>query len=176
MTDTQLKHDPRTKSQIRDVLYDYLYKPVRRKFRRELDEIVVANTRALASSYACFVYRNGLYKKSDFQGLPPRPANRLVKGLQDRMETYLHDLGQVNQHELPYVMGFINNVLNSSDDLKDYLQVFPSVLHPPLNQMIDKCPCKSTKLAPEAAEEMRDRNQHSIELIKQRLAYNLLLQ
>lgn len=171
-----LKHDPRTKTQIRDALYDYLYKPVLAKFERELDEIVVANTRAIASSHACFTYRNVLYKKSDFQGLPPRLSNKLIPALVDRMETYLEAKGRVNQQELPYVMGFINLVLNSSDDMLDYLNVFPGVLHAPLKAMIDTCPCHNTKLAPETAEEMRDRNQHPIELIKQRLAYNLLLQ
>lgn len=174
--DSSLRHDPRTKSQIRDVLYHYLYDPVIRKFKKELDEIVVANTRAVGSASFSFVYRNEMYVKSDFTGRPPLKANRLVAALQERMDKYLHDLGEVNNTELPYVMGFVNQVLNSSNDMEDYLLVFPSVLHPPLKDMIDTCPCHNSKLAHETAEEMRERNQHSIELIKRRLAYNLLVQ
>lgn len=176
MISKELKHAAKTKTQIRDVLHHYLYRPVLLKLERELDAIIVANNQIIRSSYECFMYRNELYKKSTFKGLPPRPSNRLDKSLFERMDKYIDTVGDLNQYEMPYVMGFVNQVLNSSDDLMDYLRVFPKLLHSPLQEMIDSCPCKNTKLAPETVADMQHRNHENIELIKQRLAYNLLLQ
>jgi len=88
---------------------------------------------------------------------------------------YLKEVNELNMHEIPYVMGFINQVLNSSDDLNDYLRVLPETMHRPLKELMDICPCRTTKLSPETVEEMRTRNNHSIELMKRRLVTNLLL-
>ena len=174
-TDTQLHHDPRTKKQIKDCLYEYLYAPVDRKLYQRIREIIVANSRALASSQTGFMYRNVWYSLEPTK-VAPRRKDRLVPALRDRMEEYLTEKAQLNDYEIPYVLGFINAVLNSSDDMQDYLLVFPSPLHPPLKKMIDSCPCGTTRLQPETVEEMQERNRLPIELIKSRLVTNLLLQ
>lgn len=175
MTTHQLQHDPRTKQQIKDALYTYLYAPVERKLKRTLDELIVANSRALASSHDSFIYRNKVYKREETSKVPRR-KNPLVPALHERMDAYLAQVEQLNTQEIPYVVGFINQVLNSSDDMQDYLRVFPEPLHPPLHEMIDKCPCHTTKLKTETVEELVARNQEPIELIKHRLVHNLLLQ
>lgn len=174
-TDTQLRHDPRTKQQIKDRLYRYLYAPVERKLHLRIKEIIIANSRALASSQTGFMYRNEWYTLEPDKPAPRR-KDRLVKALKPQMDEYLKEISQLNNTEIPYVLGFINTVLNSSDDMNDYLQVFPTPLHPPLKEMIATCPCRTTKLHPETVAEMQERNQVSIEMIKSRLVTNLLLQ
>lgn len=170
----ELKYDPRTKQNIKDTLHSYLYEPVIRKFRERLAAIITANSNALGSSHGSFIYRNEVYQLNEQEKLP-RKMNRLIPQLHDQMDTYLREVNELNMHEIPYVMGFINQVLNSSDDLNDYLRVLPETMHRPLKELMDSCPCRTTKLSPETVEEMRTRNNHSIELMKRRLVTNLLL-
>lgn len=174
MTD-RIEHDPRTKQQIKDRLYHFLYDPVQRKFDLRLKHLIVANAKALSSSQDGFMYRNHWYTLSPDQP-QPRPSDRLVPALRPEMDAFLRDRHQLNSYEIPYVLNYINQVLNSSDDMQDYLRAFPEPLHRPLNEMIESCPCRSTKLPPETIEELQERNHIPIELIKQRLVTNLLLQ
>ena len=175
MTGTQLHHDPRTKQQIKNCLYEYLYSPVQRKMNKRIKEIIVANSKAQASSQTGFMYRNEYYC-IDEKAIPPRRKIRLLDSLKPKMEEHLQETKHLNEYEIPYVLGFINQVLNSSDDMQDYLKVFPTPLHPPLQKMIDSCPCSNSKLTPETADEMAKRNEVPINLIKSRLVLNLLLQ
>lgn len=173
--DTQLRHDPRTKQMIKDRLYKYLYAPVERKLHTRIKGIIIANSRTLSSSQTGFMYRNEWYSLEPDKPAPRR-KDRLVNALKPQMDEYLKEIKQLNNTEIPYVLGFINTVLNSSDDMNDYLQVFPTPLHTPLKEMIDTCPYLTTKLQPETVAEMQARNQVSIEMIKSRLVTNLLLQ
>jgi len=175
MSDAQLQHDPRTKSNIKELLYHYLYDPIEKKLDEEIKALVIANAKALKSSQRGFVYRNHWYTTEPDKPAPRR-KDRLIPALKSRMDEYLAEVTTLNTQELPYVMGFINQVLNSSDDLQDYFQVFPESLHEPLQTMIGSCPCRMTRLAPETAQEMRERNAHPIQLIQSRLVLNLLIQ
>ena len=40
----QLNHDPRTKQQIKDILYQHQYGPVQGQFKKRLDEIITKNS------------------------------------------------------------------------------------------------------------------------------------
>lgn len=170
----QLRHDPRTKQNIKDMLYSYMYDPVQHKFKERLSRIILKNSTALGSSHACFIYKNELYQLDENER-PPRKVNRLLPELHSEMNEYLKDINRLNMHEIPYVMGFINQVLNSSEDLQDYMRVLPKVLHRPLQDAIESCPCCTSKLTPETVEEMCRRNYRSIELMKARLVRNLIL-
>lgn len=172
---SEVKHDPRTKLLIKEGLYDYLYGPVQQKSDRRIKEIIIANTRALASSHQSFIYRNVVYEM-DPKVLRPRLMNRLVDALKPDMDEYLQNLEMLNQHEVPHVMGYITQVLNSSDDMQDYFRLLPDIMHPPLQRMIDKCPCRTENLSEEFVTEMQANNQTPIELIKRRLVTNLLIQ
>ena len=90
------------------------------------------------------------------------------------MDLYLKDLNTLNTHEIPYVLGFINQVLNASNDLPDYLRVLPASIHQPIQDMINSCGCRTTQLTEETVAHLQQSNQRSIELLKQRLMLNLL--
>ena len=168
-----LQHDPRTKSQIKDKLYAFLYEPVQRQFKTRLDSLIKRNTVILGASHQSFIYKGNLYT-CDITP-PPRKLNRLVPQLVPDMDAYLADLKQLNDKEVPYVMGFINQVLNSSNDLHDYLRLLPSSVHQPIQKLIDSCPYRTKKLTDEQVQELQTRNKQSIDLVKQRMVTNLLI-
>lgn len=169
----RLQHDPRTKQQIKDSLYNFLYAPVLRDFGNRLEAIVIKNAVLIGSANHSFSYR-GLYYTS-IAGPLPRRMDRLAKALHPVMDSYLADLKQLNLHEVPMVLGYINKVLNSSNELHDYLKMFPSAIHSPIEGMIATCPCRTTGLSIEGMQAIQKQNQHTIDLIKTRLVINLIM-
>lgn len=167
-----LQHDPRTKQQIKDLLYSYLYDPVERKYHQKLKSLIQRNSLALNKPEECFSYRGVIY----FEELSriPRKVARLVPALHPEMDQYLADLKQLNEQELPFVLGFITQVLNASNDLQDYLRVLPESIHKPIEELIASCGCRTTQLPAETVEQLKARNAQSIALMKQRLVLNLL--
>ena len=168
-----LQHDPRTKQQIKDMLYAFLYEPVQKQFKTRLDSLIKRNTVITGASHQSFSYKGNLY--SNDSAPIPRKLNRLVPQLHADMDAYLADLKQLNDREVPYVTGFINQVLNASNDPHDYLRLLPSSAHQPIRALIDSCPYRTKKLTDEQVQEMQTRNQQSIDLVKKRMVTNLLI-
>jgi len=168
-----LQHDPKTKQQIKEILFAFLYNPVERHFKKQLDAIILQNALLLNSPHQCFSYKGVVYA---IQVAPViRKMPRLSPALHLRMDEYLKEVKQLNNTELPYVLGFINQVLNSSNNLQDYLKMLPASIHGPIEQLIATCPCRTVALDKEHVQQLKDKNQASIDMIKQRMVSNLLL-
>jgi len=170
----RLQHDPRTKQQIKDTLYEYMYGPALRHYKQRINKIILANCRLINSAYESFNYKGTLYV-TDAKLALPRKANRLHPSLVPEMEAYLAEIKRLNDVELPYVLGYITRVLNSSNHLQDYLKLFPDSLHPPIKQIINSCPCRSTGMPDAEVRDWQETHQELIDLIKQRLVLNLIL-
>lgn len=168
-----LQHDPRTKQQIKDVLYELLYRPIQKQLEGRLNQIIIKNTVQGSHTHKSFIYRNEIYNV-DTAPLP-RKMNRLLPQLQPEMDAYLRELKELNNSELPYVLGFINRVLNSSNELHDYLRVFPETIHGPIQHLINTCPCRARKLTEEQVNDLKANNQQAIDLLRQRMVINLLI-
>jgi hypothetical protein len=168
-----LQHDPRTKQQIKDTLYDLLYEPSQRRFQEQLNDIIHRNTIAGGYSHKSFIYREVTYS-CDTEPLPRR-MNRLMSHLQPDMDAYLSEVKVLNDTELPYVLGFITRVLNSSNELHDYLRVLPDALHRPIKHLIDSCPCRNRKLDDTEVGALQAQGTMAIELMQNRMVTNLLL-
>lgn len=169
----QLQHDPRTKQQVKDALYEYLYTPLLKQFKLRLDTLIVKNSVLLGNSERSFSYKGVVYQ---MESAPlPKLLNRLVRQLHPTMDDYISERDQLNNYELPYVLGFISQVLNASNDLQDLLLVLPSSVHRPIEDLIASCPCRTRKLTQEGVHNLRIRNQVSINLMKQRQVMNLLI-
>lgn len=168
-----LQHDPRTKQQIKDTLYTFLYEPVQKQFKHRLNHLIQRNTMMLGASHQSFTYKGNLYTYD--VAPPPRKLNRLNPKLIPDMDAYLIDLKQFNDKEIPYVVGFINQVLNASNYLHDYLRVLPQSLHPPIQKLIDSCPYRTKKLTDTEVQEIQAKNQRYIDLVKSRMVMNLLI-
>jgi len=171
--DQPLEHDPKTKQQIKDALYTFLYAPVTRQFKTRIETLIARNTVMGGYSHKHFVYKGVVYNADVTQ--PPLKKNRLVAQLRGDMDEYLDDKDKLNNQELPFVLGFINQVLNSSNNITDYLRVLPESLHAPLLQLQATCPCRATCLTEEKVHSLRQGHRNPIDLIKQRLVTNLLL-
>ena len=168
-----LQHDPRTKQQLKDLLYGFLYAPVQRQYQQTLHSIITRNTLATRSGHKSFIYKGVVYNMD--QAAPPRKMTRLIPALVPEMNAYLAEVTRLNTQEVPYVVGYITQVLNASNNFQDYLQAFPSVLHPTLEKIIAPCPCRNQKLTPEEIQAIQAKNQKSIDLLKQRVVTNLII-
>lgn len=168
------QHDPRTKHQLKDMLYHYLYDPVERRFKERLDAMIKDNDRITNNYTECMSYRGTLYQINP-QFKPPRSVPRLSKLLVPRMDAYLAEVRQLNNDELPFVLGFITQVLNSSDNLHDYVRALPDSVHKPLKEVIARCGCHTASLTELELQNLLIRNAASINLMKQRMVLNLLL-
>ena len=168
-----LQHDPKTKQQIKDMLYGFIYTPVQKQFANRLAVIVTKNTTLLGARHNSFIYKGEVYSCDVTP--TPRIMNKLVPLLIPVMNQYLADLKELNTKELPYVLGYINKVLNSSNDLCDYLRVLPQSLHAPIERYIATCPCRTNHLTDKDVLELITNNKEPINLIKQRLVTNLLI-
>lgn len=168
------QHDPRTKQQLKDMLYHYLYDPVQKRFKERLDGIIQANNLLLQTRPDAFSYK-GIVYQLDPRYLPPKIMPRLHKSLVPSMDVYLAELSELNNRELPFVLGFINQVLNSSDNLHDYIRALPESVHRPLKDVIAQCGCKTASLSELELQNLLVRNAASINLMKQRMVLNLLL-
>jgi hypothetical protein len=168
-----LQHDPRTKKQIKDLIFAFLYDPTIKQLRARLEAIIIKNSALQGSSNLTFVYKGVTYSSIDATLHASR--QRLSPLLHDHMDEYLTEAKNLNEVELPYVLGFINSVLNSSCDLQDYLRVLPDAVHRPLLKLVQTCPCRVKSLSNDAVIDLQIRNQKSISLMKQRLVTNLLI-
>ena len=169
----QLPHDPRIKQQIKDVLYDILYTPIQKQFKQRLEQIIVRNAVLGGYDHMSFVYKGVLYNRD--HNVLPRKMNRLVIQLQPAMNEYLKELKQLNEKELPYVLGYINQVLNSSNELHDYLRLLPPSVHPAIQGLINTCSCRGKRLPDETVALLQEKNLGAVQLMKNRMVTNLLI-
>lgn len=168
-----LHHASTIKQQIKDALYDLLYTPILNKYQEQLDQLIIRNTIMGKYTHKSFTYR-GMFYFCDFSPAPKK-RNRLVPQLQDEMNAYLLELDTLNKQEMPYVLGYINQVLNSSDNLPDYLKLLPESVHSAIHQLIGSCPSHTSNLPDTTMQELRDKNQKAINLMLRRMTLNLLI-
>jgi hypothetical protein len=171
----RLQHDPKTKQQIKDVLYDLLYRPVQAAYRKRLKAIILKNCELQHASHPSLTYLGEVYVAEHGITPPPGQLTELNDQLKPEMDDYLKETAYLNRHELPHVLGYIDEVLKSSDSLPDYLRLLPDSVHQPIRQLVASCPCRTMQLATEEIDHLRRRNTSPIEIMRQRLARNLLL-
>lgn len=168
-----LRQDPLTKIQIKEALYEFLYTPVSKAFTARLNALIVKNTLVGGYHHKSFHHKGVLYSCDETP--VPKRWNRLLPQLRPQVEEYLRDVEMWNRQELPFVLGYINQVLNSSNNFGDYLKLFPESLHPPLHKLAHSAPGNTKALDESKIIEMTQSNLSSINLIKQRMVTNLLI-
>jgi len=169
----QLSYDPLSKKLIKDTLYQFLYAPVESNFRKRLDALIRQNSKLLGNTQEYLDFQGEIYQTSQATVPEPRQINRCHKDIRPLMKEYVEDLKKMNQQEVPYVVGYINKVLNSSESLVDYFQLLPESVHAPLKKL--SCPCTENQLKPDQINRIQQNNQPALAMMKMRLVENLLL-
>lgn len=172
MTD-QLRYDPTSKMRIKETLYQFLYTDVEAAFQKRLDTLIQHNSLMVGNTQEYVSFQGETYHTSRATRPEPRLVNRCHKDMAPLMRDYVRDLEKLNQHELPYVMGYINKVLNSSESLMDYFELLPEAVHAPLKKL--SCPCTEHRLKPHQITEIQKTHQSALAKLKMRLVENLLL-
>lgn len=173
MQDTII-YDPKTKAIIKKHIYDFLYGPVDKDFTNRLKSIINKNSLLLGNAQQWVCYK-GEYYSFSYSGLRPVPMNRLRTEIRPLMDDYLTDVEEINNTEMPYVMGFITQVLNSSNNIQDYLELFPESIHKPIKAIIDQCAYRNVHLKETSVSKIHEKNLVHIELMKKRMVLNLLI-
>lgn len=168
----QPHHDPHTKSLIKEVLYKHLYDPVHLEYKQKMDRMIRKNCQIIGSSYESFNFRGVTYAVTN--AALPRKANRLDPSLQEPFLLLLNEIKVLNEYEVPQVLGLINRILNSSNNLQDYLKLFPPSIHAPLKKIVLTCPCRLDELEAERVAKFHQEQAVPISLLKQRLVLNLI--
>lgn len=169
-----LEHNPRTKQQIKDLLFNLLYRSSQERFKKKLRDIIVRNCNLVKASHTSVIYRGNVYMTDDATTPLPRKIPLLHDSLKPEMDDYIAETGYLNSHEVPFVLGYINQVLNVSEDLPDYLDLLPEALHRPIVELINTCPCHNKTLTSDKVSQLKSANTVPISLMKQRLVLNLI--
>ena len=166
-----LQNDPRTKQMIKDMLYSHIYDPVEYRLHEKLKLIMGKNRLLNHHDMDYFSYKAKVYS---LDGTLIRSAPKLDPSLYGEMQEYLKELNELNRVEIPYVLNFINQALNASNDLRDYLKILPECLHKPIQELIDAHECRTERLTAEEVGAFKERNAQSILMVKKRLMLNVV--
>jgi len=166
-----MNYSPETKQHIKDSLYRFLYSDMDKYMKRRIRDIIKKNDNLYGKTTGWLVFRGKEYSTGNVAA--PRFKSRTHAEVEQDMIVYTEELKSIN-NEMPYVLGFITHVLNRTDSLQDYLVILPSCLHPIVNKAINECPCGSRVLSDGVVQAIQKKEKHSIDLIKGRLAKNLI--
>lgn len=125
--------DPRTKQQIKQALEGAMYAPTERRNEKKLHNLIVENSTRAGYNHLSFSYK-GEYYNMEITQLRYK-TQRLVPELQSSMDEYLAEKKHIEYTEKPYIIGFFNKMLNTSNSVLDYYQLLPGCIHRPLAQL-----------------------------------------
>lgn len=168
-----ITYDPKTKKRILDALFAYLYQPTTDSQSKRLNEIIRKNSLLKKNTQKAFSYKGEIYQTEDNHYLT-RPINRLDPSLYPEMQQYLVEKEAIQNHEVPYVVNYLKQVLNASDHFPDYYNLLPESLHGILDRLKQECPCQKGKLTKRKIDSIQKKNILPVELMKQRMVHNLL--
>lgn len=169
-----LVYDAKTKKRILGALLEHLYLPVESDLRLRLNKLIVKNSLLLENNQRAVIYKNEVYAMDDNTVLP-RVVNKLDRSLEDEMKQILKERQTIDEDELPYVKAYLVKILNTTNHFPDYYELLPHALHNVLDKLKLSCPCRSSYLDKRGLDNLRDKNVVPVELMKQRMTYNLLL-
>lgn len=168
-----LEHHSKTKQQIKEAIRSHLYSALEHEFKERLDRIIHKNSIELKSPHLSFTYKGKTYtyqgQRSSFKAINLSPKLHL------EMDEYLEEMKNLVDEEINVVNVFIDTILNLTNSLQDYLSIFPKDLHPPIQALIESCPCRMKKMTEDQVKNLLNQGSQFIELINQRLIINQFL-
>lgn len=164
--------DPHLKKNMKEQVLHIMYTPYLEQRKRRLMSLVARNQVLQGTGYEMFSFRGITY------GLIPVGTHvkpKLHPELHHAMQEWIAEAHHVRDHERPYVDSYIALVLNSSDSARDWLRLLPEVFHTPILAYLNQAPPGPCELSDEQIATIKTKNLPSIDLMRQRMARNLLL-
>ena len=168
---TKPLYEPNLKYRIKGRIWEVLFTPVEKDLKKQLEVIASKNCHLQGLSHKSFLYK-GMRFNADTTP-PPLRSNYLAPSLKPDMEDYLNKVKDCLHREEVLIMGYITMVLNLCTHPRNYLRFLPSGLHPHVEDLLRTHP--ESDLDEEIVQEVLKNNQKPIQMIKERMALNLLL-
>lgn len=163
--------DSRFKQMLQQSLVDFTYAPAERIFNERLRQIIELNTTAQGYAHPSFSYKGEFYSLALNE--PRFKTNRLLADFRPMMDKYLEDRQEVEMTEKPYILGFINKVLNQSNSVQDYQHMLPDCVHGGLF-IPENAIALPREMSDDAVLNFRKENEDLIMKLKMRMVMNLI--
>lgn len=168
-----MSHNPRLKSQMKKLILAILYEPYELGRRKVLNEIIQRNCVLQKISLDMFTYKGSYFSYSPIPTRLPKP--KLHPDLHVKMDAWLAEEQSMSLIERPYIDGYVTSVLNSSNEVGDWLRLLPDSIQGSIRTLLLGNVTYPTDLPDEEIIRILEVNSLSIQLMKERMARNLLL-
>lgn len=163
--------DPRLKLRMKQAILEIMYRPYFDRRHQQLQHLVARNCVLQHDQTPSFTYRGQQYGVMQV-GVRVRP--KLHADLHHEMDRMVKENDQITMKERPYVDNYIALVLNTSPHAKDWLALMPDTFQAPIRALLAAYPTEATILNQSKVESILQQNQEAIQLMKQRMARNLI--
>ena len=171
-----MKMLPATLSYVISVLLDALYGNIDAKFQVEVGEIGKLNRFAKGNNgHVCFSFRGADYGHQYYErGILPFPVPRLGMQLRPRMVALLEAKEDMDIYERPCIKGYLRECLRLTENYGDIQVLLPDTLHYQADHLLTHYSAYSPPIAPAKLQEFQLKYPTYPDLIRRRLAMNLL--
>ena len=164
-------YEPNLKYRIKSRIWGVLFTPVEKELDKQLEAIASKNCQLQGLSHKSFLYKGVRFNVDTTP--PPLRSNHLAPSLKPDMEEYLDKVNEYRNHEENLITGYITMVLNICIHPRDCLRLLPTGLHAHIADLLSTC--TESTLNEEMAQVILKNNQKPIQMIKERMALNLLV-
>lgn len=168
---TTFQYKPALKYLIKIRIWSVLFASVENALDEQLNLIATKNCQLQGLSHKSFLYK-GVRFNADTTS-PPLRSNKLAPSLKPEMEDYLSKVNEYRNYEENLIIGYITMILNLCKHPRDCLRLLPSGLHAHIESLLSDC--TESTLDEETVQEVLKKNQKPFQMIKERMALNLLL-
>lgn len=164
--------NPHLKQDILSMISEHIYSGPYQRLNKRLEEIITKNTAMIGSGDLVLSYKGECYSCQGVRRTELK-TNRLLPALRSYMDEWIADHSKLIE-ENRLVNTFLASVLNTSNNVSDYLRILPDCIHPAL-QPYARHSNVQPPLTEEQVEAIKAKNQKAVDLIKQRLLLNLIV-
>lgn len=164
------------KHAIQTALMNYLYEPVRQRHRKQVEALIVKNCILTKTVVRAFRYKGDIYRSAQAPS-GPLLAAKLHDDLAPELAQMIEEQQEIHAIEEPMVKGYITLVLNLSDQIDDFLLLFPQSVHRAILNL-NLTSGFGPRVIPDeaAAAPVLEKHARCIQLIKERMVSNLIFQ
>lgn len=162
---------PELKRWIMFSIMDILFSKQDKGYIRRRNEFIKRNAAIYNQTYPIFKYKGEQYS---LRVVPSIMTGELHPSLHQEFDAFLEEFIKLRDEEREPVRNYINQVLNISNNLSDYLKLLPEVVHDPIREAISDDSLNGKGASDKEIKDLLDKNQHIFDLIHMRVMTNLI--